>query len=81
MDTYVDILAVEYTVLKKEDDLLLMEKRRCVSELAALKAEMECMGRELDSAEASWASGVMGECEAETREHLQKDFSFRDGNP
>ncbi|KAK8372560.1 hypothetical protein O3P69_017768 [Scylla paramamosain] len=82
MDTYVDILAAECAVLKKEGEVLLKGKRSCTSELAALQAEMERMERELDRAEASWASVVTGECDAEASEHLEgtdeEGFSCRD---
>ena len=71
MDTYVDILSAECTVLRNEGKVLLKEKKSCTSELAALQAELDRMEKELDRAEASWAS----EGEAEAGE----EFSLIDG--
>ena len=40
MDTYVDIMTAECTVMRNEGKVLLKEKRTCASELAALQAEI-----------------------------------------
>ncbi len=65
MDTYVDILSAECTVLKTDARVLVKEKQSSVSELAALKAEMARMEQEMDRLEASWASDLMEEGEGE----------------
>ncbi|MPC26791.1 hypothetical protein E2C01_019941 [Portunus trituberculatus] len=74
MDTYVDIMATECSLLRKEGQVLLKEKRSGKSELAALQAEMDRMEKELDRAEASLA----GAGEAEAGEHLEEEFSLID---
>lgn len=74
MDTYVDLLAAECTIMKKEGYMLLRGKRSYMSELAALQAEMDRMEREMDRAEASWASTLMAE--AESSEDLLQDNLF-----
>ena len=74
MDTYVDILSAECTVMRNEGKVLLKEKRTCASELAALQAEMDRMEKELDRAEASWTSAG----EEEAGDHLEGEFSLID---
>ncbi|MPC72475.1 hypothetical protein E2C01_066783 [Portunus trituberculatus] len=70
MDMYADILAMEYTVMREEANVLLKEKQSYASDLVALKAEMDHIERELDRTEALWAGTVM---ESEEDKSLQME--------
>ena len=73
VETYVEIMTQECKVLRSEAKVALKGGRSCKSELAALMAEMDRMEQELDRAEASWASFVLGgEGEGEVSEHLEE---------
>lgn len=55
-------------MLKKAHDLLLKGKLSCMSELAAIRADMDHMESDLDHVKASRASGMIeGEVEAKER--------------